>query len=149
MNVLVFVTSCQVYPSAYAYHKDFNERVESVSAKCKMYPANEMSAENYIHCDGTQLRLTDSDFGNEQYTVSDHYVWPTGTLTGRLLCIFSSRVTFSTITLHYFRHSDRGLPRMRFFTVSDDLYISGMHQVQETNTQKLLNKVESQQIKGV
>ena len=99
----VFVSSCQVYPSEYAYHKYSVERNEPDSAKCRMYLANEFSAQNYIHCNGTQLRLTDSDLGNKQYTASDHYVWPTGTRTRWLLFIFSSRVIFSTITLHYFR----------------------------------------------
>ena len=29
-------------------------------------------SEDYIHCDGTQLRLTDSDFGPGQNTTSDY-----------------------------------------------------------------------------
>ena len=31
----------------------------------------------YIHCNGTSLRLTDPDFGSEQYTTSDYYLWQT------------------------------------------------------------------------
>ena len=31
-------------------------------------------SEDYVHCDGTQLRLTNSYIGSEQYTISDYYM---------------------------------------------------------------------------
>ena len=78
-------------------------------------------SEDYNHCDGTPLRLTDSDLGSEQYSSSDHYVWNAG-LNSQLLFIFPTRVNLITITLHYYRDSDndRGLPRLRFYAVPDD-----------------------------
>ena len=75
---------------------------------------------DYIHCDGTQLSLADSDIGSEQYTSSDYYVWPDGSRNSQLLFIFPTRVNLTTITLHYYSDSVRGLPRLRFYAVPDD-----------------------------
>ena len=63
----VFATSCQTRPLEYAYHDHSVDRAESLSAKCRRYPDGPISQEQYIHCDGTQLQLTDSNLGQEQY----------------------------------------------------------------------------------
>ncbi len=51
-----------------------------------------------------------------------YYSWPTGRNAG-LLFIFSTRVSLTTITLHYYSDSVRGLPRLRFYAVPDDFNI--------------------------
>ena len=56
-------------------------------------------------CDGTQLKLTDSNFGQEQYQPTDHYVWISRS-DEQLLFIFPRRVSLTTITLHYYSDSD-------------------------------------------
>ena len=74
----------------------------------------------YTHCAGQQLKLSDSDRGsNTQYTATCYYVWSTGS-DGQLLFIFPTRVSMTTITLHYYSDSVRGLPRLRFYAVPDD-----------------------------
>ena len=116
-------SSCRVYPSEYAYHKDSVHRNERSSANCRNYPSGldpTARSEDYIHCNGTQLRLTDSDIGSEQYTTSDYYVWQTETWNRHVLFIFPTRVNLTTITLHYYHTSVRGLPRLRFHVVPDD-----------------------------
>ena len=40
-----------------------------------------------------------------------------------MLFIFPIRVSLTTITLHYYSDSDRGLPRLRFYAVPDDFGI--------------------------
>ena len=78
-------------------------------------------SEDYIHCDGTQLRLADSDLGPEQYTGSSYYYeWSADTVPRQLLFIFPTRVNLTTITLHYYSDSQRGLPRLRFYAAPDD-----------------------------
>ena len=77
-------------------------------------------SEDYIHCDGTQLRLTDSDLGPEQYSSSYYYEWSAGTVPRQLLFIFPTRVNLTTITLHYYSDSQRSLPRLRFYAAPDD-----------------------------
>ena len=120
-------SSCQVYLSEYAYCSDSVYRTERSSAYCRNYLGGLTStarSEDYIHCDGTQLRLTDSDIGSEQYTTSDYYVWQTDeTRISQLLFIFPTRVNLTTITLHYYSDSNRGLPRLRFWAVPDDFNI--------------------------
>ena len=114
---------CQVYPSEYAYHHDSVNRAESGSGNCRRYPPGSLQVglhtEEYVHCDGTQLKLADSDVGLEQYSSSDYYVWSAGR-DEQLLFILPTRVSLTTITLHYYRNSTRGLPRLRFYAVSDD-----------------------------
>jgi hypothetical protein len=115
-----------VYPSEYAYRDDTVTKTESASANCRRYPAGNIDAgvhrDDYIHCDGTQLKLTDSNFGQEQYQNSDYYVW--NTMSGeQLLFIFSTRVSLKAITLHYYNDSPRGRPRLRFYAVPDDFDI--------------------------
>ena len=105
-----------MYPSEYAYRDDSVSRAESASAKCRRYPPY---ADDYTHCDGRQFKLADSNFGREQYRSSDYYVWSAGG-DGQLLFIFSLRVSLTTITLHYYSDSDRGLPRLTFYAVPDD-----------------------------
>ena len=124
--VAVPATSYQVYPSEYAYHRDSVYRVERKGANCRNYPGGlqvHVLSSYYIHCDGTPLRLTDSDYGLEQYTPSDYYVWPNETRNSQLLFIFPTRVNLTTITLHYYSDSVRGLPRLRFYTVPDDFNV--------------------------
>ena len=116
--------SCQVYPSEYAYKRNSVFRSERSSANCRPY-ASGLSGrsgdftEHYTHCNGSQLRLTDSDFGSEQYISSDCYVWNAGKSGHQLLFIFPRRVNLTTITLHYYSDNVRGLPRLRFFAVTD------------------------------
>ena len=120
---IAHTTSYQVYPSEYAYHDDSVTRSESISANCRSYPPGSflggLHPEHYIHCDGTQLKLADSNYGQEQYQPTDHYVWRS-TSTELLLFIFPTRVSLTTITLHYYSDSVRGLPRLIFYAVPDD-----------------------------
>ena len=115
-----------MYPSEYAYQDNSVTRVESDSTNCRSYPAGTLPGgvhrENYTHCDGTQLKLTDSYFGQEQYQSSDYYVW--NSKSGeQLLFIFPTRVSLTTITLHYYSDSVRGLPRLIFYAVPDDFNV--------------------------
>ena len=115
-------TSCQVYPSEYAYSQDSVNEVEYVGANCRRYPSGLQAGvftQEYIHCDGTQLKLADSDLGQERYSNSDYYVWSSGR-DGQLLFMFPTRVSLTTITLHYYSDSDRGLSRLRFYAVPND-----------------------------
>ena len=114
-----------MYPSEYTYHKESVQRNERSSANCRYYPNIHVEVLNvfskdYIHCDGTPLRLTDSDTGSHQHTTSDYYVWLAGSMNSKLLFIFPTRVNLTTITLHYYHTSGRGLPRLRFYVVPDD-----------------------------
>ena len=123
-NLSIAIASpCQEYPSEYAYRDDSVARTESASANCRMYPDISLPAglhsTDYIHCDGKQLKLADSNFGQEQYQSSAYYVWSAGS-DGQLLFIFPTRVSLTTITLHYYSDSVRGRPRLRFYNVSDD-----------------------------
>ena len=112
-----------MYPSEYAYRDDSVTRAESASANCRNYPATFAEAsvhpENYIHCDRTQLKLTDNNLGQQQYLSSDYYVWPAGS-DEQMLFIFPTTVSLTTITLHYYSDSDRGRPILRFYAVPDD-----------------------------
>ena len=112
-----------MYPSEYAYRDDSVTRAESAGANCRRYPPGDLPggarSEDYIHCDGTQLKLTDSNFGQEQYHSTDYYVWSAGS-ADQLLFIFPTRVSLTTITLHYYSDSVRSLPRLRFYAVPDD-----------------------------
>ena len=87
-----------------------------------MFHAASIHTDDYTHCDGTQLRLNDSDLGSEQYSSSDYYVWYAGS-SSQLLFIFPKRVNLTIITLHYYSDNTRGLPRLRFFAVPDDFNI--------------------------
>ena len=114
-----------MYPSEYVYQEYSVYSIERASANCRNYPPSSpqlgVSTENYIHCDGTPLRLTDSDIGSEQFTTSNYYVWlGHETRNHQLLFICPTRVNLIIITLHYYRTSGRGLPRLRFYTVPDD-----------------------------
>ena len=110
-----------MYPSEYAYRDDSATRAESTSANCRRYPPRDGDeGVAYIHCDGQQLKLSDSDRGsNTEYTATSYYVWSAGS-DGQLLFILSERVSLTTITLHYYSDSVRGLPRLRFYAVPDD-----------------------------
>ena len=100
---------------------------ESNSANCRYYPAHDadqgIHPQDYIHCDGTPLKLTDSHIGSEQYTDSDYYRWTAGSGNTQLLFIFPTRVNLTTITLHYYYDSFRGLSRLRFWAVPDNFDI--------------------------
>ena len=115
---IAHATSCQVYPSEYAYHDDSVNRAESASANCRRYPPDQTS-EHHIHCNGKRLRLTDSNLGQEQYQSSEYYRWAAGS-NAKLLFIFPTRVSLITITLHYYSDSLRGLSRLRFYAVPND-----------------------------
>ena len=54
---------------------------------------NPIYTENYVYCNGTPLRLTDSDIGSENYTTSDYYVWNAETRSSQLLFIFPKKST--------------------------------------------------------
>ena len=111
-----------MYPSEYAYRDDSVTRFERASANCVNYPPGHQDgihSQNYIHCNGTQLQLADSIFGQEQYQSSDYYVW-SATRDSQLLFILPTRVSLTTITLHYYGDSVQGLPRLRFYAVPDD-----------------------------
>ena len=117
-------TSCQTSapPSEYAYRGDSVNRAESTSANCRRYPVGFANQQHYIHCDGTQLLLADSNLGQEQYQNSEYYWWPAGS-DGQLLFIFPTAVSLATITLHYYSDNVRGLPSLRFYAVPDDFDI--------------------------
>ena len=117
-------SSCQVYPSEYAYRDDSVTRAESASANCRRYPTRGGDEGLvYIHCDGQQLELSDSDRGfNTEYTATSYYEWTTGH-ADQLLFIFPTRVSLTNITLHYYSDNVRGRPRLRFYAVPDDFDI--------------------------
>ena len=141
-------TSCQMHPFEYAYQKDSVRSDETHSANCRMYPEGlhiGSRTENYIHCNGTQLKLADSDFG-QLYRNSDYYQWSAGSTTQHLLFIFPTKVNLTTITLHYYSDSDRGLPRLRFFAVPDDFDIWEIPTV--TNRLTEVNAVPPQEPAG-
>ena len=123
---IAHATFCQVLPSGYAYRDDSVTRAESASANCRRYPPSDSDmGQVYIHCDGDQLKLSDSDRGyrsNMEYTATSYYVWSAGSAE-QLLFIFPIRVSLTTITLHYYSGSVRGLPRLRFYAVPDDFDI--------------------------
>ena len=108
-------------PSEYAYHGDSVNSLtaESASANCRNYSGGADFQEQYIHCDGTQLLLSDSNLGSEQYHTDEHYRW-SATSYGQLLFIFPTKVSLTTITLHYYSDNFRGLPRLRFYALPDD-----------------------------
>jgi hypothetical protein len=114
-------SSCQVYPSEYAYRDSSVSRAESPRANCRRYPPRDGDEGIlYTHCDGQQLKQSDSDRGSStEYTATSYYVWSAGHAE-QLLFIFPTRVSLTTITLHYYSDSVRGLPRLRFYTVPDD-----------------------------
>ena len=117
-------SSCQVYPSEYAYREDSVARAESASANCRRYPPrNGDGGIMYTHCDGQQLKLSDSDRGsNTEYTATAYYVW-TAESYNQLLFIFPTSVSLTTITLHYYSDSVRGRPRLRFYSVEDNFNV--------------------------
>ena len=88
------------------------------------YPAGPSSQQQYIHCDGTQLLLSDSNLGSEQYQTKEYYRWSAGLEINRqLLFIFPTAVSLTTITLHYYSDNFQGLPRLRFYAVPDNFDI--------------------------
>ena len=106
-----------MYPSEYAYRDDSIIRAESASANCSKYPGGYLI--DYIHCDGTQLKLADSDLGQGQYQSLEYYQWSAWS-NGKLLFIFPARDSLTTITLYYYSDSVRSLPRLRFHVVQND-----------------------------
>ena len=116
-----------MYPSEYAYHQDSIIKFENASANCRNYPPDNLQEgnhpEDFIHCNGTQLKLTDSNFGEQQHRSRDYYEWRANRNAWGLLFIFPTRVSLTTIILHYYRDNFRGLSRLRFFAVPDDFNI--------------------------
>ena len=117
------ITCKPVYPSEYAYEEDSVDTTEHSEANCGAYQEGPLESglhrSDYFHCDGTKLLLTDSYFGSEMYNEADYFKWRVNSETGQLLFIFSTRVNLTTITLHYYSDSTRGLPRLRFYAVPD------------------------------
>ena len=114
-----------MYPSEYAYHDNSVSRAESASANCTRYSSGLVQGTNkqeYIHCNGMQLKLTNSDSGQEIYQPSDYYVWHTGS-DGKQMFIFPMTVSLTTITLHYYRDNLQGLPRLILYSVPDDFNV--------------------------
>ena len=117
-----------MYPSEYAFHVSSVNIHESVSANCRNYPRDLLQGETiftneYTHCDGTQLTLANTNIGQEQYQPTGYYVWSAGSHGEQLLFIFPTRVSLTTITLHYYSDSVRGLPRLIFYAVPSDFDI--------------------------
>ena len=111
-----------MYPSEYAYEDISVAEEESISASCRSYQESLQEGvftEQYTHCDGTQLKLIDSNLGQGHYQISHYYVWLGGS-AAQVLFIFPTRVSLTTITLHYYSDSVRGLPRLSFYAVPDD-----------------------------
>ena len=113
-----------IYPSEYAYNNDSVTRAESDSDNCSSCPPGPIPGsgypEEYIHCDGTQLELADSNFGQgSQYPSTDHYIWPADS-DGQLLFMFPTRVSLAAIRLRFYSDSGQGHPRLRFYAVPDD-----------------------------
>ncbi len=106
-------------PSEYAYRENSVNRAESASANCRNYLPGLNYPEHFIHCDGTQLKLIDSNYGQELYSSIEYYWWSASS-NGQLLFIFPTRVSLTTITLHYYSDNVRGLPRLIFYAVPDD-----------------------------
>ena len=126
LTIVGLGTSSEVNPSGYAYLEYLVYKSERASANCKNYPAGlqaNIYTHYYVYCNGTQLRLTDCDYGSEQYTTSDYYAWPAGSGNSQLLFIFPTRVNLNRITLRYYSDSARGLPKLRFYAVPDDFDI--------------------------
>ena len=119
----------QVYPSEYAYQDNHVNRAERISANCRNYPPGNhqpgIHPEHYIHCDGTKLKLADSDLGEEQYSSGDFYVWSPGTKSSSSTMLFTlpTRVSLTTITLHYYSDSVQGLPRLTLYAVPDNFKV--------------------------
>jgi hypothetical protein len=121
------IISCQVYPSEYAYRDDSVTRAESASANCRRYPVMDglkgsIRSMDYTQCDGTILKLVDKNLGSEKFSSSSNsclYKWTSGNAE-QLLFIFPTRVSLTTITLHYYSDSVRGCPQLRFHAVPDD-----------------------------
>ena len=113
-----------MYPSEYAYRNDSVTRAESASANCRSYPPRDGDMGIiYFHCDGEQLRLSDSDRGSDtEYTATSYYVW-TAESFRQLLFIFPTRVSLTTITLHYYSDSVQGRPRLIFYIIGDNFNV--------------------------
>ena len=125
MIIAAIGTACEVYPLEYAYLGGSVQQHERTSANCRNYQHglhDQTYTETYVHCDGTQLRLNYSDFGSDQYSSKKYYVWK-AEITSHLLFILPTRVNLTTITLHYYNDSIRGLPRLRFYAVPDDFNV--------------------------
>ena len=66
------ISPCRVKPLEYAYWDDSVNRAESSSANCEHYRNGIKSGINtskYIHCDGSQLQLSDSNLGQELHHI--------------------------------------------------------------------------------
>ena len=101
--------SCQVYPSEYAYHDDSVPELRVPAPTVggiHLVTFKQVSIQNITSTvmEHVQLKLIDSNFGQEQYQNSDYYEWNTGS-ADQLLFIFPTRVSLTTITLHYYSDS--------------------------------------------
>ena len=57
-----------------------------------------------------------------EYTATSYYVWSAGNYE-QLLFIFPTRVSLTTIILHYYSDSVRGRPRLRFYAIGDNFNV--------------------------
>ena len=112
-------TTCQEYPAEYTYEALSATSSETYTATCTRYGEGNY----YANCNGQPLILADSNFGFEQYESSGRYLWKASSDNSQLLFVLPVRVTLTTITLHYYSDSDRGLPRLRLYSVPDDFNI--------------------------
>lgn len=119
--------TCQVCPSAYAYHKDFVSGTENNNANCRSYMGQHTQTartEDYVYCNGTNLKLCDSLTGSaEHYNHQEYYEWTDETRNTQMLFKFSNTVNLIKITLHYYSDATRGLPQLRFWNVQNEFAI--------------------------
>lgn len=122
----VLANSCQVYPSEYAFQDNSVGRSERRNVNCRSYAHSlqiGVITEHFKHCDGSNLRLTDSEFGSQNYSSIYYYWWSSDKKDSQLMFIFENKVNLTTITLHYYSSSTQGLPKLKFFTVPTDFDI--------------------------
>ena len=146
-------TSChQVYPSEYAYEDGSVAEQESIIANCRRYQKGLQEGvftAQYTHCNGIQLKLRDSDLGQQQCQTADYYVWLAGSAQ-QLLFIFPTRVSLTTITLHYYSGCFQGLPRLSFYAVPNDFDVWDLPTTSYPHVVLLQShQVENEQVAGV
>ena len=74
-----------------------------------------------VLCLSINTKLSDSDRGsNTEYTPTSYYMWNTRSHE-QLLFIFPTKVSLTTIKVHYYSDRVRGRPRLRLYAVPDDI----------------------------
>ena len=113
--------------TSYAYLNGEMNVTEYHNANCRKYGQSN-GLQFYSLCDGSPLRLTDSQFGPEYYPSShDHnYYVMKGTIFSLMYKIFlfalSEPTRLDKIRLHYYSdlHGGKILPVIYFFAIRDD-----------------------------